>query len=588
MSSLNRYATALSVLVAMIGGAQSSACSSGTSGRNEALPGSSNGSGTTGSGSGGSGGITVEVDTTTDSGTTAIAAGGSAMLPAGTDPVALIPARIRRLTNAEYNASVSALLGTSEAPADEFPPDARQDGFTVNDAQRVDSVLAKQLFSAAETLAAAARPNFDTLAPCDGADEESCAQAFIADFGAKVYRRPLGAEEAEGLLDVYRAGALDATYEDGIELTIRALLQSAGFLYHTELGNGDSSDGSVALTAYELADSLSYLFTESPPSQDLIDAALAGELNTAEGRLQQAEILSNSGNRARDRFVRIVREWLELDRIDDTAKDTTVYEDFETFKPFMSAESRDFVARILSEQDGQVDSVGALLSADYTVADSELGQFYGSTGDGPYTGTTAIPRNGILNQGAFLAVQAHAHESTPVLRGVLIARRIVCLDIPSPASLNVEVVPPVPDPSLTTRERFSVHATDPMCSQCHNSIDTFGNAFEEFDGMGRLRDQENNQTVDSSTTIALGIDVDGDYADSNELALALAASPTVHECFARHAFRAAAGRSGTTMAESENYFIEQWNQLTGDSSGNLKEILKTYVASALFTHRRTQ
>lgn len=588
MSSLNRYATALSVVV-MIGGAHTSACSSGTSQRDKTVPASASGSGTTtDGGSGGSGGITVEVDSSTDTGTTGIASGGTAMLPPGTDPVALMPARIRRLTNAEYNATVSSLLGADETVADSFPPDARQDGFTVNDAQRVDSVLAKQLFSAAEVLAAEARANFDTLAPCDGADAESCAADFIADFGAKVYRHPLAAEEADGLLEVFRAGALEATYEDGIELTIRALLQSAGFLYHTELGNGASSDGTVALTAYELANSLSYLFTESPPSPELVEAALAGELNTPAGRLDHAERLANSGSRARDRFVRIIREWLELDRIDETAKDTNIYPDFAALRPFMSDESQEFVARVLSEQDGQVDSVAALLSADYTVADSTLTDFYGSATTGPFDGTTSVPRRGILNQGAFLAVQAHAHESTPVLRGILIARRIACLDIPSPATLNVEVVPPVPDPSSTTRERFSVHATDPSCAQCHESIDSFGNAFEQFDGMGEYRETENGLSVDSSTTIAVGADFDGDYADSNELAAALAASPTVHECFARHAFRAAAGRSGESMAESEDYFVSQWSELAGDPAGNLKQILKTYVESALFTHRRAE
>jgi hypothetical protein len=94
--------------------------------------------------------------------------------------------------------------------------------------------------------------------------------------------------------------------------------------------------------------------------------------------------------------------------------------------------------------------------------------------------------------------------------------------------------------------------------------------------------------VDSSTTIDFGTDFDGDYADSNELALALAESSTVHECFARHAFRAAAARSGVTMVESEQYFIDQWNQIEESASrGNLKQILKTYVASALFTHRRS-
>jgi hypothetical protein len=193
----------------------------------------------------------------------------------------------------------------------------------------------------------------------------------------------------------------------------------------------------------------------------------------------------------------------------------------------------------------------------------------------------------VLNQGAFLSIQAHAHESTPVLRGVLIARRIACLDIPSPASLNIDVVPPVPDLNQTTRERNSVHSTDPECANCHNAIDTFGNAFEQFDGMGEYRDMENGSPVDSSTTLALGADYDGDYADSNELAAALATSAAVRECFARHVFRAAAARSGSSMVDSEQFFIDSWGEM-GDTmaQGNLKSVLMAYVRGALFTHRR--
>src|ERR1044071_1789633 len=37
----------------------------------------------------------------------------------------LLPARIRRLSNAEYDATVQALLGTTQTPSATFPPDAR-------------------------------------------------------------------------------------------------------------------------------------------------------------------------------------------------------------------------------------------------------------------------------------------------------------------------------------------------------------------------------------------------------------------------------------------------------------------------------
>ena len=39
-----------------------------------------------------------------------------------------------------------------------------------------------------------------------------------------------------GLMTLYRVGATGGTYNDGIDLVTRGMLQSAGFLYVTQLG----------------------------------------------------------------------------------------------------------------------------------------------------------------------------------------------------------------------------------------------------------------------------------------------------------------------------------------------------------------
>ena len=145
----------------------------------------SSGSGEAGSGAGGSG-----------------SGGGSPYLPA----------RIRRLTNAEYDASVQALFGTSMRPSVElsFPPDARQGpsnspagaAFTLNDAQRVDPVLASKLDAAAQALVAEARGSgkLAELSPCadsSPAGGEACAVTFLRAFGEKAYRRPVSDEEVD-------------------------------------------------------------------------------------------------------------------------------------------------------------------------------------------------------------------------------------------------------------------------------------------------------------------------------------------------------------------------------------------------------
>src|SRR5690606_34938014 len=105
-------------------------------------------------------------------------------LPDGSDASAALPARIRRLTNAEYNASIQTLLQTDLTPSTTFPPDSRQHGYTLNEAQRIDPVLARQLDAAATQLAAVAVEKLDILAPCadQAAGAEACAQSFIDSF----------------------------------------------------------------------------------------------------------------------------------------------------------------------------------------------------------------------------------------------------------------------------------------------------------------------------------------------------------------------------------------------------------------------
>lgn len=527
---------------------------------------------------------------------------GSAALPAvpGEQPPAasnddsLIPARIRRLSNSEYDGTVAALLGTARAPGRAFAPDKRQSGFTVNEAQRVDSVLAMQLYAAAEQLAVEARAHFRELAPCvPPAEPETCARSFIATFGARAYRRPLTDEEAVGLLEVFRAGALDASYDDGIELVIRALLQTGNFLYLTELGDASKREpGAVALTPYEVASQLAYLVTGAPPDAVLIDAAATGELETPEARRFQLQRLRAEYPESRDQLVRTLREWLELDRIEVTAKDNAFYPTYESYSAGFVSESHAFLETVLDASPGEASDVATLLGADWTIGDAMLGEFYEA--EPLADGRLKLPeRRGVLNQVAFLAVHSHAYESAPVLRGALITRRLACIPMPDPGSLGIDVVAPASDPKRTTRQRIDAHVADPTCAGCHTTIDSFGFAFEAYDGMGALRETENEVAVDSSTVISVGADFDGAYADGNALAQALAVSPTVTECFARFLFRAATARSADSTrtsnpAASEDAFIAQWRALPEPLRGNVVDTLSVLVSSRIFTHRRAR
>jgi len=514
--------------------------------------------------------------------------GGSAGADTTAALTQLLPARIRRLATSEYDATVHALLSTAQSPASaaDFPPDLRQDGFTVNDAQRVDAVIIERLADAAEVLASEAARNgsLARLAPCpNDVDAIRCAEDFITSFGARMYRRPLSHEEQSALETLYAIGAEGSTYLDGIVQVTRGLLQSAGFLYLTELGDGTAPSGAhVELTQDELAASLSYFLTSGPPDEELLAKAAVGALSDPAEREAEARRIFRSNPLAKETAVRLVREWLGIDAIADSAKDSLIYPEFEQLKPKIVAESVDFVRAVAFESKG---TVSELFNATWTVNSGPL-SLYTTVGPGPIEGTsTLLGRVGVLNQAAFLATYANAHESHPIFRGVAVARRVTCYPLDSPASFNLQVVAPAPDPSKTTRERFSVHPADGICAGCHDVIDPYGFSFEHFDGMGAYRTQEHGRAVDSSVVVKVQGDLAGAYVDGNQFGAALARSDSVRECFARFMYRAASATGDSAATPGETEFVDLWRNSPLGAQGNIVETLIAYVKNPTFTTR---
>jgi hypothetical protein len=379
-------------------------------------------------------------------------------------------------------------------------------------------------------------------------------------------------------------GADGYSYEDGIDLLARVLLQSPAFLYVTELG-ADGTPGTVQLTADEIATQLSYLLTSRPPDETLLGSASAGALAAPEGREAEAQrLLASPAGRAR--LVSVVEEWLGIDEVARREKAQSVYPEFKNVAHAMEDESRAFIDEVLN---GSTGTLTELLTADWTIPDEALAALYGVPwgGAGQRTSLAAVKRRGILNQGSFLSVFATNNGSHPIFRGVALMRRIACLDTEDPGALGIVVSFPAADPGKTTRERFEVHASDPGCAGCHSTIDAFGFALESFDGMGRARTEENGRPIDTSVTLEAGSDVDGTYADGVELLGALARSESVRACLTRQLFRSSAARSDESVLDAENAFVELWRQLPAAQQDRLSDVLVAFVKSPSFVARRT-
>jgi hypothetical protein len=417
--------------------------------------------------------------------------------------------------------------------------------------------------------------------PCAAEANEACAGKFIQDFGRRAFRRPVTEVEQSGLLNVYRAGVDGAAFRDGIELVISAILQSPGYLYITELGGEKDEQSATNLDTYEVASQLAFVLTGTTPDSELLAAADAEQLATPEQREVHARRLldaQGSGTQLR----RFVNEWLGIDNLERIAKTgsaNSAYK-FETARVEMRAETNSFIDEVMLH-DGA--SLRALLGADYTTVSPAFAPFYGLAA--PASGRTAygsVQRRGILTQASFLAAHSHEADSGPIKRGIAVYERVLCQALAKPEQLNIVVVPPPPDPSLTTRERFAQHTLDTKCQSCHDMIDSIGFSFEHFDAMGSYRETEAGKPVDSATNVTTGLDIDGPIAGAAELASKLANSETARSCFARQMFRFASAQNSEATEES---FLKFWEKAPKDTQDNLRELLIAYVKSDMFVKR---
>ena len=118
------------------------------------------------------------------------------------------PVPIRRLTNAEYTATVTDLFPGYTLPELRFVPDAKVLGFlNLSSSQTGSLVRMEQYEAAAFAIAQTVTADPTTLTGCDAAaqDEASCVGPYLADFGKRAYRRPLTGGRAGRLAGVARA-----------------------------------------------------------------------------------------------------------------------------------------------------------------------------------------------------------------------------------------------------------------------------------------------------------------------------------------------------------------------------------------------
>jgi hypothetical protein len=504
--------------------------------------------------------------------------------PVCTTASELGPAPLRRITRFEYGRTVADLAGVDPTVSLSLPPDEETLGFDdIATAYSVSGFHAARYLDLAEQVAAALVTDSARLAAFAGCDptagDATCVDSFVSAFGRRAWRRVLVDDEKQALLQLY-ADTADPGPADGVSAVVAAMLQSPQFLYRPEAID-PAAVAPVSLDSYALATRLAYLITGAGPDEPLLTAAEAGNLQTEDGLLAEADRLLAS-DRASDLFVHFASEWWELDAVPNLEKDRSLYRLWTDTTPAALAEE---TRLFLTDAWQGPATLTSLLTAPVTFVNAELAADYGlpAPASAGFERAALDPSRaaGMLTQGSFLAVHAKADQTSPVLRGKFVLAKLFCAP-PSPPPPNIVVSPPTVDPRLSTRQRFAQHTADPVCASCHTFMDPIGFSFEHYDATGRWRDIDGGQTVDATGALR-GTDVDGALDGVPSLAVRLARSSEVSTCAATQWFRYAFGRSEQTNGDTCT--ITVLSAALSGPDGNFKKMVRETVRTPLFRNR---
>ncbi len=488
------------------------------------------------------------------------------------------PRMLRRLTAAQYANTLKQLLGEG-FPVEEVLPDPAVLGFHVDaDAALVSDLTGELLMNYAERAAAWTIENQSwKLASCNSHDP-GCHEQVIRQFGRRAFRDDPTPEQVQTYLQLFAA---EASFEAGLHVVVSTMLQSPYLLYRRELGAPDPENaGQYRLTPYEVASELSYLLTDNPPDDQLLDTAAQGRLSTPE-EIDQAALGLLSKDEAKLGLAKFVHGWLEVDNLSKKAKDPSVFDLSESMRQAMLDETRYFFVELF--QTGG--TIADLYNADFTMLNGPLAEFYGLSGAGG-DGFTRVAlegrrATGILGHASFLTEHAQPENSSPVQRGLVVRERLLCQDLPPvPEDLDTNLA--APGEFANNRERYAQHSASAVCAQCHRSIDPVGFAFEEYDAFGRVRDQEGGSPVDAtgelSDVVGGPIQLDG-LQSLNDY---LGASDEARSCLVRYWSYFAYGRDEWQQKECNHDAIRAEAAAGGYT---LQNTLMAIIHAPHFTRR---
>ncbi|TWT68747.1 DUF1588 domain-containing protein [Crateriforma conspicua] len=318
------------------------------------------------------------------------------------------------------------------------------------------------------------------------------AAEILQPIARRAWRRNVSPDELDPIVRLVQQQADSLGIVGALKEGIVAILMSPSFLM----------PGSDQLTDNErFAAKFSNVLSATIPDAPLMAKAEQGRFDSESGIQEELNQWLRSG-RAEPFLREFPYAWLQLDRINFMAPDVDRYPMYEKKRI-----GDDMVREAIAFFQHNVHNnhpIPELLTADYSFINADLATVYGLTdvpddsvlrkytfGDGR--------RGGFLGMGAFLTLTADTLSTSPIHRAVYVMENFMGIH-PAPPPSDVDIQEPDIRSARTIREVLEAHRSDTSCAACHQNIDPFGYAFENFDPIGAWRDHyvDASQQADAS------------------------------------------------------------------------------------------
>ncbi len=416
-----------------------------------------------------------------------------------------------------------------------LPPDDRSYGYDrgISINRQWDDAVTAAALEFAQITVSEIWPTYQRQHRKDKTDNRTKLRDFLVELIEVAFRGKLDDEQKSAYVDQFLMTTDDDS--EAIKRVVLVALKSPWFLY--------PSLGELQNASATAANRLALVMYDSLPSDDwLLHRVGKGQLaNEAQIRETATRMLTDY--RARYKIRTMLHAWLNLQHLTDIRKDES---QFNGFEPELVA---DLKASLNAALDDVVWSDGSdyrkFFTRDWVYTNNRIAAFYGdcykradelaTTDLSPSVGDPEH-RFGIMTHPFLMSGLAYHDSTSPIHRGVFLTRYVFGRTLRPP---NEAFTPFSPDlhPDLTTRDRVSLQTGAEACQACHSRINGLGFILENYDAVGRFREQEKAKPINAAGTY---VSADGETIElegPHSLASYLIDSDDARRAFVNRAFQ---------------------------------------------------